>query len=330
MVTKEELQELEKRGEIPRGLLDFLWSLDERVDRTNKLLEEILEALRRPLVAPVVRIPEIEITEEVAERLAYVRNVEDFQILENLYANLERKGYTEPVLAYADISVGPGASWTGVISLPPNRYCVQRVFEIYSQDPENSKYGWRIDSVDPAKESVPLHIVVPNVAPNTERSIFGRWWVKTKFLYLMLENIHPTDTIVFRVRAWAQYTTPETYENFIDPVFTAQLRKLEARAEYLRTGRFPPSPLPVRGSLPGPTKSPPPIDPTYECLECHSPAEVVFRPDGRPQKVDFRDRMALEGKSPAFWGEAHPCPLLQITSKPQAQSLVSQGLIKEV
>jgi len=330
MVTKEELRELEKRGEIPRGLLDFLWSLDERIDRTNELLGEILEALRKPVIALVVKIPEIEIAEPVAERLAVTRNIEDFATLEALFAQFERRGITEPTLVHADVSVAAGATWSGTISLPPNRYCVQRVFEIYSQDPEHSKIGWRIDSVDPARESVPLHIMVPNVAPCTERSIFGRWWVKRKFLYLMLENTHPTDTIIFRPRAWAQFTTPDTYTELISPIFDGQLAHFEARAEFLRTGEFvrPAVPIKAYSSSPGRLT---PIDPTYVCRECGSKEEVRFRPDGRVEHIEFRDRMALEAKPPAFYGQAHAdCPLLKITSKAEADASVAKGLLEEV
>lgn len=295
----------ELEGEIHPGLLDFLSSCDERIEQTNKLLEELL-GIARGISSP----PQFPKT--AAETA--IENIEDFQTLHALYANLSRKGYTEPTLVAYNIQVAAGKTFDAVVSLPPNRCCIQRTFQIWSDGPEFMQYLWRVDSEKPARESVPLHSMIPNVAPGTEESIFGRYWIKRKFLYFYAKNTHSTDTLKVWPRAWAQFTTPDLYDNFIAPVFDAQLMHLQARGEYFKTGEKLKLPTPLVRSSTETIENPSKVDPQFRCKVCNA---VVRMRDGNKA---FRDEVAQTGKGIAHYGVIHPCPLMYLATEEELRA----------
>ena len=76
-------------------------------------------------------------------RPSYSVDVEKFVKLQELWNLLELGGISEPTLVHYNIEIPPNYSGAATISLPEDRVCPQRVFDIWSERPTYTKYGWK-------------------------------------------------------------------------------------------------------------------------------------------------------------------------------------------
>jgi len=245
--------------------------------------------------------------------------------LQEVWDVLELAEVAKPTLVHYNIEIPANSSGTATISLPEDKICPQRVFDVWSERPKYVKYGWRIDSTTVTGKSVPKHFMVPNKNPYTERNVWGRRWVKKEFLYYMYENTHNTDSILHRPTAWAQFIEGDDWEEYLEPFMWGKVRDIQTRGRWLRTGKkeIPEKPLSM---APSPRTEFPEADPTYRCLECGSVLEIDFE----ERNFDFVDQMAHEGSGRAQYGDPHPdCPLLSPTEENLERAL-DEGEIEEV
>jgi len=258
-------------------------------------------------------------------RPSYSVDVEKFVKLQEFWDLLEMGGISEPTLVHYNIEIPANYSGAATISLPEDRVCPQRVFDVWSERPKYTKYGWRIDSETVTGKSVPKHFMVPNENPYTERNVWGKRWVKYHFLYYEFENTHDTDSIVHRPTAWAQFIPVDRWNNLLEPFLWAKIREILTRGEWMKTGEVKLPEIPPK--IPTPRRSKiPEADPTYRCLECGSVLEIDFD-EGT---FDFMDQMAHEGSGRAQYQDPHPdCPLLSPTRENLERAL-DEGEIEEV
>jgi len=196
---------------------------------------------------------------------------------------------------------------------------------VWSERPKYTKYGWRIDSKTETGKSVPKHFMVPNENPYTERNVWGKRWVKYRFLYYMFENTHDTDSIVHRPTAWAQFIPKDKWENSLGPLLWAKIRGVLTRGEWMKTGEIELPEIPPK-MPPAKRSEIPKADPTYRCLDCGSVLEIDFD-EGT---FDFVDQMAHQGSGRAQYENPHPdCPLLSPTRENLERAL-DEGEIEEV
>ena len=230
--------------------------------------------------------------------------------------------------------INPASTYNYIFTLPNNYVCIQRKYQIVSDDPFNIKYGFIFDNLESMRWNIEPSIITPNVTFTTEQGTFSGNYIKTTYVFFQIQNLHDTDVLQVKLDVDVILVDESYYKEILFPLMSAKYQSVNARITEIRQRKQYEEFLPTYkyGTLPNPDYSET-INFNYRCKTCGAKVEARFNAFNDLYSLKFRDEHLFNNKSQwAFWGgKPHiDCPFFRLLNKADYDNAVSNGEIEQI